>query len=475
MKLKFLGATGTVTGSCYYIETQSSKFIIDCGMYQGKDVEARNKEAFDFNPRDLDFVILTHSHIDHSGLLPKLYRYGFTGSVYLTPATAAITRILLLDSAKIQEKNNYDENIKVESKLIYDTKDAENAIEHFNSISFMEKIQINDDSNFYFIPAGHILGAASVCLEVENKRFIFSGDLGRLEQSLVKNFFEYQVPEFKPSYIISESLYGNSVHEKRDLATRELLNIIKNTLQRNGNVIIPSFALHRSQELIEILKFAFMTKEISDNVQIFLDSPMAIAVTGVYTQFSEMFNDRYLFENLDVEFAGQKLQDQYKYKYDMENSERLRFDNLRFNRKVKKSLKLLNKNGNIIIAGSGMADGGRILHHLYNGLENSKNSVIFVGYQAEDTMGRQLVTGAKEVLINDKLVKVKAEIHYLRGFSAHADQNDLLSWIGRSNSPDLKKVFLIHSEPEVASEFKVVLESKGYNVEIPEYKNEYIL
>jgi metallo-beta-lactamase family protein len=444
-------------------------------MFQGVGVEQRNLEEFEFNPSELDFVILTHSHIDHSGLIPKLFRHGFNGTVYLTPPTAAISRILLLDSAKIQEKEQFNNQDGVVKEMIYSTQDALNAIESFVSINFFENVKLSADSNFFLIPAGHILGAASVCLEVEGKRLIFSGDLGRREQSIIKNYFQYEIPDFDPDYVISESLYGNSIHENRQKTAREFVNIVNETVQRNGNVIIPSFALHRTQELIELLKFAFMVKEIKNNVQIIIDSPMAISITEIYTQFCEMFNDEYVLDNLQVAFNDHKLEDKYLYRFVGQNSSRLKFDNLRFNRKGRKSLTLLNQSGNVIVAGSGMANGGRIVHHLYNGLGFKKNSIIFVGYQAEETLGRQIVDGAKSVFINDKDINVNAQVYYLRGFSGHADQNDLYDWLTSHTAKNLKKVFLIHSEPKVAIDYGDLLKSKGYSIEIPTLKQEYIL
>lgn len=475
MKLRFLGAAQTVTGSCFYIETETNKFLVDCGMYQGVGIEAKNREPFDFDPSELDFVLLTHAHIDHSGLIPKLFKYGFRGVVYLTPQTAALTRILLLDSAKIQEKDSQEEIKENKGEIIYSTEDAMAAIDSFTSVNFFEKTTILGNDFFQFIPAGHILGAASVYFEVEGKGFIFSGDLGRINQSIVKNFFDYDIPDLKPDYIIGESLYGNSLHPNREEAVGELMAIINETLQRNGNVIIPSFALHRTQEIIEILKLTTLIKEIKPNVQMFLDSPMAIAIGEVYATNFSLFNSAFYYKDLAVSFDGAKLQDKRKYVFNLSNSNRLQFDDLRYIRKAKKSLKLLNKSNALIIAGSGMADGGRIVHHLYNGLEHGKNSVIFVGFQAEGTLGRQLVDGAAQVQINDRMIDVKAKIHYLRGFSAHADQNDLKLWLKKYTSSNLKKVFLIHAEEEVQQDYSKQLASEGYNVEIPKLKGEYIL
>jgi len=476
MKLRFLGAAKTVTGSCFYVESDNFKCLIDCGMYQGFGIEDKNHEPFEFDPREINFVILTHAHIDHSGLIPKLFKYGFRGKVYLTTQTAALARILLLDSAKIQEKDyNRDIALSEEDNKIYDTADSLSAIENFLSVTFFEQIDLGGGDYFRLIPAGHILGASHVLLFCEGKTLLFSGDIGRSKQSIIKSFIDYAEIEEKPDYIIGESLYGNSSHEDRDASTGKLLDIISKTLKRNGNVMVPCFALHRTQEILEILKYTMIDAGIRDNVQIFLDSPMAIAITNEYVQYSNDYNNEFLYKTIKIGFGTHKLQDSIEEGAIEEESTRLKFDNVRFVRKYKKSLTLLKGSNRIIIAGSGMADGGRILHHLYTGLENGNNSVIFVGYQAEKTLGRELVDGNKEVVIDDKTIKVKAEIHYLRGFSAHADMNDLKLWFKRYTSNKLKTVFLIHAELNVLDEFKQELTGLGYNVEIPDLLQEYIL
>ena len=454
MKLTFLGAAKTVTGSCYLVEHESTKILIDCGMFQGMDVEYLNHENFKFNAKEINYVILTHAHIDHSGLLPKLVKYGFRGKIYLTPPSSALSNLLLLDAAKIQELNErstrvYSEAMPLAIKSgLYNTDDALNTMVKFYSVPFAERFKIKEGLEFTFIPAGHILGAASVFLEFAGKKLLFSGDIGRENQSLVKGYYSFSVEQYRPDYVIMESLYGGERHVPREQTAQEFLDIINDTLQRNGNVIVPSFAVQRTQELLEIFNIALLKNELKDNVQIYLDSPLAIAVTKLYTSSSEFLNDDFIMNYSNIEH-------------------RFQFDQLHFITHYRRSLKLANKLGVIIIAGSGMADGGRIVSHLRNNLGNGINSVIFVGYQAEGTLGRTLVDGAKKVVIREKSVAVKAEIHYLRGFSAHADDPTLRVWLKRFDLADLQKIFLVHADPERSAILKSELEQDKYNVEVP--------
>jgi len=475
MKLKFLGAAQTVTGSCYLVEGSTCKFLVDCGMYQGVDVEQKNLEPFDFDPAELNFIILTHAHIDHCGLIPKLFKYGFRGSVYLTPETASLARIMLLDSAKIQEKDLEMGREGGSGKMIYGTDDALMAIENFISVNCFDQIKIGEGEYFKFIPAGHVLGAASVYVFCDGKGILFSGDLGRKDQSIIKNFFEYPEIEEKPAYIISESLYGNSIHPERKESANLLVDIIQKTIQRDGNVIIPCFSLHRTQEIIEIMKCATLVADIQENVQIYLDSPMAISINTVYASYTKDFNDSFEYKNTIFEFDRDKLQDATQKIVYLKQDERVQFDRIRYIREYKNSLMLSNKTKSIIIAGSGMADGGRVVHHLYNGLNKGLNSVIFVGYQAEGTLGRQLIDGNKVVAINDKNIIVNAEISYLKGFSAHADKNDLMAWLDLHKSSDLNTIFLVHAEKSVMTDYSDTLKNIGYKVELPDLNQEYIL
>ncbi|MBN1915394.1 MBL fold metallo-hydrolase [Candidatus Dojkabacteria bacterium] len=457
-KLSFLGAAETVTGSCFLVETDRNKFLVDCGMFQGPDVEDRNFEKFKFDPRQIDFLLLTHTHIDHSGLIPKLFREGFRGEVYMTVPTSHLAELLLLDAAKIQENNQRDEfrrrvlrmkKSQMSGNLLYDTRDALSAINSFRTVELDKEIEIREGIKATFINAGHILGAASIVVEVDNLRILFSGDIGHRGQELVAHFDLNK--SLSVDYVVMESLYGGKYHEDRRLTERELIDAINLTLQRNGNVMIPSFAVERTQELLYIIKTAKQKRLIGDNVQVFLDSPLAIGATQIYTDsklaLSKMVQQSFALGDSPFSFPGLKTIRSYK-----------------------QSLGIWKKEPSVIIAGSGMANGGRILSHFKKGLSDAKNSVCFVGYQAEQTLGRELTEGAKKVLIDDKVTRVKAKINTFFGFSAHGDNGDLLDFVGRLDKDRLRKVFLLHAELERSEVFKEELAKKQIEGVIPEWK-----
>lgn len=431
--VQFLGASGTVTGSCYLVTTDTSKFLIDCGMYQGPDVEARNLDDFDFDPSTIDFVLLTHAHLDHIGLLPKLVRHGFAGKIYATMHSVQIGTIILLDAAKIQE-NNFTQGRpwqfagKVE--MIYDTKDAEQTLTMFNSVNLNETFSPVDGVEVKYVHAGHILGAASLEIKINGEVIVFSGDIGRTEHVLIGGFDPTHQLDAK--YIVMESLYGGEYHPKRKESVAEMMQIVQKTLSRGGSVFIPTFAVQRTQELLNDFKIAKESGALGKDVPVWLDSPMAQEVTRIYGSALDHTEDS-LFN----------------------------FPNLGYVKHARQSARISKRPGQIILAGSGMANGGRILQHLAHNLGNKKNSVIFVGYQAEATLGRSLVEGAKSIQIDGLNVEVGAEIHYLHGFSAHGDTNDYKAWIGRYYNDGLSKVFLVHSEPERAKAMKDIFESEG--------------
>jgi metallo-beta-lactamase family protein len=438
-------------------------------MFQGLDVQYLNWEDFKFDPAALDFVILTHAHIDHSGLLPKLTKKGFRGKIYLTAQTAAITSLLLLDSAKVQDLNynarGGSNALLREKGVIYNSDDVVETINLFQTVNFLEPTKANDEVEFEYLPVGHILGAASVSLEVDGKKFLFSGDIGRTEQSLIKSFPDYDFSKFSPDYIVMESLYGGVVHPTKAESIKSLLDAINQTLTGNGNVIIPVFALHRTQEILEILKFALLAEHIKNNVQIYLDSPLANEITKIYTANTPVMQTDFSLDDI-----------KYVYKENLEGPEgenrvfdskrRFNFEELRFIKKWNKSLGISGKSNSIILAGSGMADGGRVVHHLFSTLNNPKTSVIFIGFQAPGTLGRQLVEGATQVTINGKSINVKAKIIYLKGFSAHADNNDLFSWMAKFDQTNLKKVFLMHAELDRSEAFANNLAAKQFKPQV---------
>jgi len=456
LKLSFLGAAETVTGSCYLLETTKYKLLVDCGLFQGQDVYQRNFEDFVFRPEEIDFVLLTHAHMDHSGLLPKLIKHGFVGKIFLTPPTAQLSEILLLDAAKIQEINfnrrDMGDGNSTPMDIIYTTFDSLNTISSFVSVNFDESIPLADDLSVKFLKAGHILGAGSLLIETEGKRIMFSGDLGRKDEAIIEPFFMADERKLDVDYVVMESLYGGVTHQRREDASRELIGIVKNTIERSGNVVIPSFAVHKTQELLEIFKYAFEKGELDPEIKVVLDSPLALRATGIYENNTTYFDP---------------------VKYDMTNS-RLRnlfkFDNLKITRTHKQSLKFGIKNKTVFIAGSGMAEGGRVIRHLINHLPHKNNAVIFVGYQAEGTKGREILEGASEVYLDGKSVKVNAQIERIEGFSSHADNQDLLLWLNNFNQKNIKKVFLTHADPERSEAFYMETKGKGYDPYIPKWK-----
>lgn len=447
--IEFDGAAETVTGSNYLVRTPKGNFIVDCGMFQGPDVEKRNIQNFNYDPSEIDFVLLTHAHIDHSGMLPKLVKYGFSGEIFATNHTVLLTTELLLDSAKIQE-NNYKRGLPYgkftgEVSLVYDTGDATQTISQFRSIRFRDTFSPIDGIEVTFIRAGHVLGAASIEVKIQDggttKTILFSGDIGRTKEDLIESFdLEYQT---KPDYILMESLYGGIYHPPIEDSTQDLVNLIAKTIQRQGNVLIPSFALQRTQLMLNILRKAKLSGQLANDVQVWLDSPLAQRVTEIYIA-SLQYTDEDIFS----------------------------FPKLRYARKYKQSLAIRSKTSQLIIAGSGMADGGRIVEHLQKGLANKRNSVAFVGYQAEGTLGRLLVEGKKEVRFGTKKVKVKSEIGYFHGFSAHGDTTDYENWLKPKTSSKLQKIFLIHAELDKSTAMKQYLANDlgVQNTYIPKWK-----
>lgn len=484
IKLTFLGAAETVTGSSYLVEAEKVRFLVDAGMFQGKDVEVRNTEPLIFNPKEVDFLLLTHAHMDHSGMIPKLVRDGFNAPIYMTPPTVDLTEILLLDAAKIQESGErklarearYSEAAPYKiAQPLYTTADALAAISMFRSVPFATTVELKGGVKVTFNKVGHILGAASILIEVEGKKLIFSGDLGRSkkEQSLISTFPTNEPNKSDIDYIIMESLYGGVNHPDKDHTLNRFLEVINTTLKRDGNVVIPCFAVHRTQEILEILHIALKTGKLATNVQIFVDSPLAQKATRIYTKNSTYLTEKVTLLNKTYFFRGKTSKEESREQ--LSNANRFEFDNVRTVKSHKESLSIAKYKRAIIIAGSGMAEGGRILHHLATNLPGRQNTVLFVGFQAEGTMGRKIVDGIKRLKINKKKIKVAAEVIYLTGFSGHADDKGLLSWLANYNSNVLKKVFLVHAEPDRSKAFKSELDQMGINNSIPAWKETEVI
>lgn len=456
VKISFLGAAETVTGSCYLLENGQHKILIDCGMFQGIDVYHRNFENFAFDPKDIDFVVLTHAHMDHSGLLPKLVRHGFSGKIFLTPPSAQLAEILLLDAAKIQEINYHQGNSEDggagQTDIIYTTFDSLNTIAAFTSIDFDNEVEVTKDVKIRFFKAGHILGAASVIIEISGQRVVFSGDLGRKNESIIESFYPFPEDLGELDYVVMESLYGGVIHQDRKEAADELVELVRETIDNGGNVVVPSFAVHKTQELLELFKIAFENNRLNSDIKIVLDSPLAIRATSIYE------NNTTYYKPVKSEMTESTLKNL------------LRFPNLKIMRTHKQSLKSAIKDRSVFIAGSGMAEGGRVIRHLINNLPGANNTVVFVGYQAEGTKGRELLEKPPTILLDGKMVKVKAQIRRIEGFSSHGDNSDLLLWLENLNAKRLKKVFLTHADVERSEAFAKQISTKNYNPYLPKWK-----
>ena len=454
MKISFLGAAKIVTGSNYFIETKNTKFLIDCGMFQGsRSINRMNYEPFSFNPEEIDFMVLSHAHIDHSGRIPKLIKKGFKGDIYSTKATADLCSIMLPDSGHIQEMENEWDNRKRRrsgGKLrqpLYTVKEAEESLRYFKPVLYDQKIELNQEVTLRFRDAGHILGSSIIELwikEGEGKeiKLVFSGDLGRRDRPILKD--PYLVDE--ADYLIVESTYGNKLHHPSEDDTKELISIINTTVKRGGNVVIPSFAVERAQDIIyELNKYytAYIKTEDRDflSVPVYVDSPLTVSATEIFLRNPDCFDE----DTLNLINIGNNPLD---------------FRNLRFTRTVEESRQLnISKESKVIISASGMCTAGRIKHHLKHNLWRKESSIVFVGYQAQGTLGRRIKEGEKVVKIFGEEIQVNAKICSLEGFSGHADREGIIRWIKSfKNKP--KKIFVVHGEGEATEEISRKIEEE---------------
>ncbi|MCK9185818.1 MBL fold metallo-hydrolase [Candidatus Gracilibacteria bacterium] len=462
MKILFAGAAGEVTGSKHLITFNNKKILLDCGMFQGKRKESYEKNInLGFDPKELDAVILSHAHIDHSGDLPLLVKNGFNGPIYCTHATRDLCNYMLMDSAFIQESEI--EWLKKKKKLkkddvkepLYTSKDAEAVLKLFRSVSYEQSFVVEDGLVASFYDAGHILGSALTHMVFYDKatkkhhKVCFTGDLGRRGLPILRD--PQPIPE--TDILITECTYGNRLHKALKTVESDLAVIVNKVCANGGKLIIPAFALERTQEVVYHLNVLSRAKKIPE-IPIYVDSPLAGNVTEVFRSHLECFDS-----DVVKEFSQQ-------------GDNPFGFGRLKYTRSVEESKALNEKRGPmIIIAASGMCEHGRILHHLKNNIENKKNVVLIVGYQAENTLGRKLVEGAGEVSIFGDTYKVGAEIYVMDAFSAHADRSDLLDYIGRIKG--LKKIFLVHGEQQQLEAFSGSLLENGYkDVYIPKSKEE---
>lgn len=454
MKIEFSGGSGTVTGSSHLLKINGKNVLLDCGLYQGKDEKTRGNDVFPFIPSKIDYIVLSHAHIDHSGRIPLLYKRGFRGKIFLTPPAKDLATILLLDSAHIHEQDAEWENKKRERKNLtpieplYDLEDAKGSIKCFKELEFNKKYEIFDGFTINFKEAGHMLGAAitEIFIDEEGKEYklVYSGDLGNKNIPLIKDPDKIDDTDF----LIIETTYGNRLHPNSSKEHEELLKIINETYKRGGNTIIPSFAVGRTQELIYILNEFMKAGRLEKGVKIYVDSPLASKSTEIFKKNKKYFDE----ESQKKIKRGENLLD---------------FPNLYFTESVEDSIVLNNtKRGAVIISASGMATAGRIRHHLKHNLWRKECSVIFVGYQAEGSLGRIIQEGANQVTLFGDEIKINAEVHSFTGLSGHADRNGLYEWIKSfKNYP--KEIFLTHGEPEAREAMRKLLVSEGYDVKVP--------
>jgi len=462
MKISFLGAAKIVTGSNFLIETKNTKFLIDCGMFQGgKSINRMNYEPFSFNPGEIDFMVLSHAHMDHSGRIPKLTKKGFKGNIYTTKATIDLCSIMLPDSGHIQEMENEWDNRKRRrsgEKLrepLYTVKEAEESLRYFKPVLYNQKIELNEEVTLRFRDAGHILGSAIIELWIKEDnreiKLVFSGDLGRRDRPILRD--PYLIDE--ADYLIVESTYGNKLHHPSEDDAKELISIINATTKRGGNIVIPSFAVERAQDIIyELNKYytEYIKTEDQDflSVPVYVDSPLTISATEIFLRNPDCFDE----DTLKLINIGNNPLD---------------FRNLKFTRTAEESKQInFSKESKVIISASGMCTAGRIKHHLKHNLWRKESSIVFVGYQANGTLGRRIKEGEKVVKIFGEEIQVNAEIHSLEGFSGHADKEGILQWI-KSFKSKPQKIFVVHGEEEATEEVsRKIKEELNIVTHIPE-------
>lgn len=462
MKLHFLGANRQVTGSRYCLEVGDRRVMVDCGMFQEREFAHRNWDECPIDPRSIDALILTHAHIDHSGLIPRLVRQGFRGTIYLTPPTNELARILLVDSAKIQaedvkykKKRHARENR--ESRYPYEplfaTEDVELAVSMFESVKYDTEFEPTPGMRACFRDAGHILGSAIVEIDAQlgegqTKKFVFSGDIGQWEKPLIRD------PTLLTSadYVVMESTYGDRDHQVDEAGIEEqLAEVVDRTLQRGGNVVIPTFAVERAQELMYHIGQLVHDDRIPD-VHVFLDSPMAIDVTDVFRRHRDCF-DEATWERI------------------LDNRPPLQFPGLTMSDSPDQSKSINRHKGPcVIMSTSGMCEAGRIKHHLRQNIHRKEATILFVGFQGRGSLGRRILDGASEVRIHGRDYPVRAEIQRIYGFSAHADRRALLRWAAAFEQRP-KTIFLTHGEESSAMALAETLRRQhpGQEVVVPEY------
>ena len=460
MKLHFLGANRQVTGSRYCIDAAGSQTLIDCGMFQERPFEDRNWDPCPIPPDQIDAMLLTHVHIDHSGLIPRLVREGFRGPIYTTRASIALAEIVLRDAAKIQAEDlEYKMRRHARSgrhgryppRVLFNDDDVTAALQLFRPVSYGQPQRVHDSLTATFFDAGHILGSASLKLDLTHEGkttcVVFSGDIGQHNKPLICDPVAPEVAD----YVVMESTYGDREHQQAGDVETQLETIIQETLRRGGNVVIPTFAVERAQELMFYLSRLVNSKRIP-NIKVFLDSPMAVDVTEIYREQGDFFDEESLALMAD-------------------HRPPLQFPGLTMSHSVKES-KAINEQRKpcIIMASSGMCTAGRIKHHLRQNIGRSESTILFVGYQGQGTLGRQILDKASVVRIHGQDFKVRAQIRQIYGFSGHADRSGLLDWIGNLQRAP-RKIFLTHGEEAAANHLAQEIRQRwNWQVEVPEYR-----
>lgn len=461
MQVTFFGATETVTGSKFLFEASNQRILVDCGLFQGlKDLRLRNWEDPPVDPKSIDAIVLTHAHIDHTGYLPRFVRQGFRGPVYATPATLDLLRILLPDSAHLQEEEARFRNKHGLSKHspalpLYTTADADAALRLLHPVPYRTPQSLAADVVFDLFPAGHILGSAFVRFQTEGKSILFTGDFGRFDTPIIHDPSTVD----RPDYLVLESTYGNRLHGRQSgqSGKLQLRDIIVKTARRGGTVLIPSFAVGRAQEILYFMRELEEAGEIPI-LPVYVDSPMAVDAF-------EIFHDHPEEHDIDMAHVTSL------------GKNPLYTRNVHFARTVEES-KAINANRfpAVIVSANGMATGGRIVHHLRERLGDDRNSIVFVGFQAAGTRGRYLVEGARDITIYGKEIPVRAEVHSIEGFSAHGDYGEILEWLAAFKVPP-KRTFLVHGEPRALAGMKDHIREQhpDWDIVVPKYLESFNL
>lgn len=464
-RLTFLGAAQNVTGSKYLLDADGARFLIDCGLYQERGLKDRNWNDFPVPPESIDAVLLTHAHVDHSGYLPRLVKLGFKGPIYCTPATAELARIILMDAAHLQEEDTEIKRKRHEREgrkakypevPLYTTQDAQAVFSHLTKVDYKKVINPGNKVDAAFFDAGHVLGSAMIRMSVPingNRRtIIFSGDVGGGDQPLRPDPTEFH----QADYVLVESTYGDRLHEDPPNLEGTLADIINDTYKAGGNIVIPSFALERAQQLLYHF-YRLLRANLIPHLLVFLDSPMATSITEIFNEHPELFAGelKSMLTQADSPFN---------------------FPSLKLVKSIDDSKAINHIKGTVIIvAGAGMCNGGRIKHHLVTNISRPESTILFVGYQAIGTLGRQIVDGAKQVRILGQMYPVRARLEQLDGFSSHGDRDDLMHWLEALQKPP-RHIFVTHGESAAALSFaKYVKEQTGWNASAPAYLDSIVL